>query len=106
MASSTIRNSVSPDSARNTVAVAELSALVEDEDRPAVDAHVNLVTNAPGAALFVWGPEAICLAFNRHYRAVSGMRPSNLGRPLFKAQPELERSWKQKVELALAGSGA
>jgi signal transduction histidine kinase len=103
---SPIRSSVSPDSARSTVAVAELGALVDEEDRAVVDAHVGLVTNAPGPALFVWGPEAICLAFNRHFRALSGMRPSSLGRPLFKAQPELERGWRLKIEYALAGSGA
>jgi signal transduction histidine kinase len=69
-----------------------------------VEAQVNLVTGAPGAAVLVWGPEALCLAYNRHYRSISSLRTSALGKPLLKAQPELEKGWKQKLDLAFGGS--
>src|SRR5262249_18830326 len=73
-------------------------------DRPIAEAQVGFVANAPGAALLVWGPEAICLAYNRGYRTIAGLRVNALGKPLFRAQPELERPWRVKVEMALAGA--
>jgi signal transduction histidine kinase len=99
------RSTVSPDSARATVAIADLDALVAPADRAVVDAQVNVVTASPGAAVLVWGPEAVCLAYNRHYRSISSLRLNALGKPLFKAQPELEKGWKQKLEVAFGGSG-
>ena len=56
------RSAVTPDSARAGLAVASLDELVADADRPVADTHVALVSNAPGAALLVWGAEAVCLA--------------------------------------------
>jgi hypothetical protein len=100
------RPPVSPDSARATVAIAELDALVAPTDRAIVEAQVNIVTGVPGAAVLVWGPEALCLAYNRHYRSVSSLRVNALGKPLFKAQPELEKGWKQKLDVAFSGSSA
>jgi len=99
-----VRHPVSPDSARATVAIADLDTLVAPGDRAIVDAQINLVTVAPGAALLVWGPEALCLAYNRFYRTLSSLRVNALGKPLLKAQPELERTWKPKLDLAFAGS--
>lgn len=95
---------VIPDSARTGVSVANLDEHVDLADRAVVDAHVALVTNAPGAALLVWGSDAICLAYNRHYRSLVSLRVSAIGKPLFKAQPEIERAWRLKVETALAGA--
>jgi signal transduction histidine kinase len=94
----------SPDSSRATVAIADLDLLVTPTDRPIVEAHLSLVLNAPGPALLVWGPEAMCLAYNRHYRALSGLRASALGKPLMRVQPELERPWRTKLDLAFAGT--
>jgi signal transduction histidine kinase len=106
MPTQTMRASTSPDSARATVAIADLDALVSVADRPLVDTQVSLVTNAPGAAVLVWGVEAVCLAYNRHYRTLAGLRTSALGKPLLKAQPELERAWRMKLELAYGGQAA
>jgi hypothetical protein len=106
MASSLLRTSAVPDSARGAVAIAALDELVADADRPAVDAQLAVVTSAPGPALLVWGADATCLAYNRHYRSVAGLKTSALGKPLFKAQPELERAWKPKLDLTYAGSAA
>ena len=103
---SSVRHPVSPDSARATVAVADLDTLVAAADRAIVDAQVNLVTVAPGAAVLMWGPEAVCLAYNRFYRTVSSLRVNALGKPLLKAQPELERAWRAKLDLAYSGSAA
>lgn len=99
------RSSVLSDSARATVAIADLDALVPPADRAIVEAQVNVVTAAPGAAVLVWGLEAVCVAYNRHYRSLSSMRVNALGKPLLKAQPELEKGWKQKLEIAFGGSG-
>jgi signal transduction histidine kinase len=99
------RSMMSPDSARASVAVADLDALVTAADRAIVDAQVNVVTGAPGPALLVWGPEAVVLAYNRHYRSLASLRTNTLGKPLFKAQPELERPWRAKLDLAGAGAG-
>ncbi len=98
-----VRNAVSPDSARASVAVADLEALVAPADRAVVDAQINLVTAAPGAAVLVWGPEAVCLAYNRGYRTLSSLRVNALGKPLVKAQPELEKGLRPKLELAFGG---
>lgn len=98
----TIRSAASSDLGRG---VAELAALVEGAERALVETHVNLVMQAPGPAVLLWGPDATCLAFNRHFRAFVGMRPLALGRPLFKAHPELERPWRAKVEQALHNGG-
>src|ERR1700677_1036756 len=98
-ASHIMRSPVSPDSGRATVAIAELDALVSAADRAAVEAQVNIVSSAPGPALLVWGPDAVCIAYNRHFRAIAGMRSGALGKPLLKVQPELERFWRQKLEL-------
>ena len=100
------RSAVTPDSARAGLAVASLDELVADADRPVADTHVALVSNAPGAALLVWGADAVCLAYNRHYRTLTGLRSSALGKPLFRAQPELDRGWRAKLDLALAGSAS
>ncbi len=99
------RSMVSPDSARATVAIADLDALVAPADRAIVEAQVNVVSGAPGPALLVWGPEALVLAYNRHYRSLASLRASALGKPLLKAQPELERPWRAKLDLAGAGAG-
>ncbi len=96
----------SPDSARATVAIADLDALVAPADRAIVEAQVNLVANAPGAAALVWGAEAVCLAYNRHYRTLSSLRTNALGKPLLKAQPELERAWRMKLDVAFGGGAA
>ena len=106
---SSLRSPAIPDSARSPAAgaaIAALDELVAEADRPAVDAQVALLVAAPGPALLTWGADAICLAYNRHYRSVAGLKTSTLGRPLFKAQPELERSWRQKMELACSGTAA
>ncbi len=106
MPPSTVRPAVIPDSARSSMAVADLDALVDLADRPLADAQVALVACAPGAAVLLWGAEPIVLAYNRYYRTLSGLRASCLGKPFFKAHPELERTWRQKIDLALTGSGA
>jgi signal transduction histidine kinase len=105
MPPSSVRSAVIPDSARSSVAVAELDALVDPADRPLVDAHVGIIGGAPGAAILLWGAEALFLAYNRHYRTATGLRASSLGKPFFKAQPELERTWRQKLDLVQTGSG-
>jgi signal transduction histidine kinase len=104
MATST-RPSINPDSARTGVAVAAPGDLVTASEQATFDAHVALVKAAPGAALLVWGPEAICLAYNRAYRSLAALRASALGKPLFAAQPEIERAWKGKLEHVFAGKG-
>src|SRR5262249_50467042 len=96
--------STSPDSARANVAVADIEALVSPMDRAIVETFADLVGSAPGAALLVWGPEAVAIAYNRHYRALSSLRSHALGRPLLKAQPELERAFRPKLDLAHAGA--
>jgi signal transduction histidine kinase len=100
------RSATIPDSARTGVSVASLDELVLPADRAIVDAHIGLITGAPGAALLVWGSDAICLAHNRHYRSLAGLRVSILNKPLFRVQPELERPWRLKLELAFGGSGS
>lgn len=103
---SSLRSPPIPESTRSTVVVAALDELVAEADRPTVDAQVAILVAAPGPAILIWGPEAMCLSYNRHYRTVAGLKTSSLGRPLFKAQPELERSWKHKLELAAVGTAA
>jgi signal transduction histidine kinase len=103
---SSVRNPTLPDSARATVAIGDLDVLVAASDRAIVDAQVNLVVAAPGAAILVWGPEAVCLAYNRFYRTLSSLRVTSVGKPLFRAQPELERAWRPKLDLAFSGQAA
>ena len=67
---------------------------------------MRLVLAAPGPALLVWGPDAIVLAYNRAYRAFAAYRVSALERPLFKAQPEIERAWRPRLDQALGGVAA
>lgn len=93
------------DSPRSGASVAEIDELVEAPDRASARTHVNLVSSAPGAAILVWGPEAVCLAYNRHYRALAGLRLNTLGKPLFKVHPELERTWRAKLDLCFSGVG-
>src|ERR1700722_9277142 len=99
------RSMVSPDSARATVAIPALDALIAPGDRAVVEAQVNVVSGAPGPALLLWGAEAVVIAYNRHYRSLASLRTNALGKPLFKAQPELERPWRAKLDLAGAGAG-
>ena len=95
---------VIPDSARTGVSVASLDDHVDPADRPAIDAYVALVSSALGAAILLWGSDALALAYNRHYRSLTSLRTAAIGKPLFRAQPELERGWRLKIETALTGS--
>jgi signal transduction histidine kinase len=99
-----MRSPATPDSARANVAVADIEASVPPADRAIVTTYADFVASAPGAALLVWGPDALTIAYNRHYRALSSMRSNALGRPLVKAQPELERPFRAKLDLAHAGA--
>jgi signal transduction histidine kinase len=99
-----LRSAVTPDSARAGFVSVPLDGLVPTADHAFVEPHVALVANAPGAALLVWGPDAVCLAYNRQYRALSGLRVHAAGKALFRAQPELERTWRPRLEQALAGT--
>ena len=102
---SNVRPTVTPDSARATLAIGDIDALVAAPDRDIVDAQISLLAAAPGPALLVWGPDALCLAYNRHYRAIASQRTQTLGKPLVKGQPDLERTWKGKLDLAFSGTG-
>jgi signal transduction histidine kinase len=93
-----------PDSARANVAIAEYDTIVPAADHAIVEAQLHVVTGAPGAALLVWGADAVVVAYNRQYKNLSTMRASALGKPLIKAQPELERAFRQKLDLAFAGA--
>jgi signal transduction histidine kinase len=104
MQSPHIRAPTSPESTRANVVLADVEALVPPADRATVGAYADFVANAPGAALLVWGADAVCITYNRHYRALSSMRLSALGKPLLKAQPELERTFRAKLDLAHAGT--
>ncbi len=66
---------------------------------------MGIIAGAPGAAILLWGTEALLLAYNRHYPHRLRLRPSSLGKPFFKAQPELERTWKPKLESVFSGTG-
>lgn len=99
------RSPSNPDSARSGVSVATFDDLVDEVDRPVVDAHVSLVGSAPGAAILVWGAEYVCLAHNRLYRSITGLRGMVAGKPLFRVQPELERTFRGRLDVAYAGSG-
>ncbi len=96
----------SPDSNRTGAALSDYEELLPEADHAEVAAQVRLVLAAPGPALLVWGPEAIVLAYNRAYRAFAAYRVSALERPLFKAQPEIERAWRQRLDQALGGVAA
>jgi signal transduction histidine kinase len=99
-----LRPAVTPDSARPGAVTAPLEEHVLPADHAFVDPHLTLVGNAPGPALLLWGADAVCLAYNRHYRSISGLRVHAAGKPLFKAQPELERTWKARLDAAFAGT--
>lgn len=99
-----LRPTVTPDSARAGIVTASLEEHVLPADHAFVEPHVALVASAPGAALLVWGPDAVCLAYNRHYRSLSGLRVHAAGKPLFKAQPELERTWRARLDAAFTGA--
>ena len=96
----------SPDSNRTGAALSDYEELLPEADHVEVAAHVRLVLAAPGPALLVWGPEAIVIAYNRAYRAFAAFRVSALERPLFKAQPEIERAWRSRLDQALGGVAA
>src|SRR4051812_4147059 len=96
----------SPDSNRNGAALADYELLLPEADHAEVAAQVRLVLSAPGPALLVWGPEAIVIAYNRAYRSFAAYRVSALERPLFKAQPEIERAWRSRLDQALGGVAA
>ncbi|MEP7123930.1 MAG: sensor histidine kinase [Byssovorax sp.] len=96
----------SPDSNRSGAALSDYEELLPEADHAEVAAQVRMVLAAPGPALLVWGPEAIVLAYNRAYRAFAAYRVSALERPLFKAQPEIERAWRSRLDQALGGVAA
>jgi signal transduction histidine kinase len=96
----------SPDSNRTGASLADYEQFLPPDDHDDVAAHLRLLLAAPGPALLVWGPEAIVLGYNRAYRAFAAYRVSALERPLFKAQPEIERPWKARLEQALGGVAA
>lgn len=96
----------SPDSSRNGLALSDYEHLLPAADHDEVAAQVRLIIAAPGPALLVWGPDAIVLAYNRAYRAFAAYRVSALERPLFKAQPEIERAWRSRLDQALGGLAA
>lgn len=96
----------SPDSNRTGASLADYEQLLPADDHEDVAAHIRLLLAAPGPALLVWGPEAVVLAYNRAYRGFAAYRVSALERPLFKAQPEIERAWKARLEQALGGVAA
>jgi signal transduction histidine kinase len=104
--STNTKSATIPDSTRAGLVVVETAPLLDDAERALFHLHLELVKAAPGAALIVWGPEAICLAHNRAYRAIAALRGSILGKSLFTAQPELERALRPKLEQVLAGHGA
>jgi len=95
-----------PDSNRASAGLADYERLLPESDHEEVAAQVRLVFAAPGPALLVWGEGAIILAYNRAYRAFAAYRVSALERSLFKAQPELERAWRPRLEQALGGAAA
>jgi signal transduction histidine kinase len=96
----------SPDSNRNGAALSDYAQFLPEADHAEVATQVRLVLAAPGPALLVWGPEAIVIAYNRAYRAFAAYRVSALERPLFKAQPEVERAWRSRLDQALGGVAA
>jgi signal transduction histidine kinase len=96
----------SPDSNRTGAALSDYEHILPEADHAEVAAQVRLVLAAPGPALLVWGPDAIVLAYNRAYRAFAAYRVSALERPLFKAQPEIERAWRSRLDQALGGVAA
>ena len=96
----------SPDSNRSGAALSDYALFLPEADHAEVATQVKLVLAAPGPALLVWGPEAIVIAYNRAYRAFAAYRVSALERPLFKAQPEVERAWRPRLDQALSGVAA
>lgn len=96
----------SPDSNRTSASLADYEHFLPKDDHDDVATHVRLLLAAPGPALLVWGPDAVVLAYNRAYRAFASYRVSALERPLFKAQPEIERAWRPRLDQALGGVAA
>lgn len=96
----------SPESNRNGASLVDYEQILPKEDRAEVAIHIQTLLAAPGPALLVWGPDAIILGYNRAYRGFAAYRTSALERPLFKAQPELERTWRARLDQALGGTGA
>jgi len=103
--STSMKSATIPDSTRAGIFVVETGPLLDPTERVLFLVHLELVKAAPGAALLVWGPEAICLAHYRAYRGIAALRDRILGKPLFTAQPELERALRPKLEQVLAGHG-
>ncbi len=95
-----------PDSNRNGGGLADYEHFLHESDHEEVAAQVRLVFAAPGPALLVWGEDAVVLAYNRAYRAFAAYRVSAVERPLFKAQPEIERAWRPRLKQALDGVAA
>lgn len=102
---SSLRGAPPVDSSRAGAAIADFDELVAPNDRASANLYAGLIVAAPGPALLVWGPEAICLAYNRSYRALSGLRVNAIGKPLFRAQPEIERPLRLKLDQAMTGAG-
>ena len=96
----------SPDSNRSSASLADYEHFLPKDDHDEVAVHIRLLLAAPGPALLVWGPEAIVLGYNRAYRTFAAYRVSALERPLFKAQPEIERAWRSRLDQALGGVAA
>ena len=94
----------SPDSNRSSASLADYEHFLPKDDHDEVAAHLRLLLAAPGPALLVWGPDAIVLGYNRAYRTFASYRVSALERPLFKAQPEIERAWRSRLDQALGAS--
>ncbi|MEO7327129.1 MAG: ATP-binding protein [Minicystis sp.] len=88
---------------RAGLSLADTQGIVRDEDQALFQAYVNLVVTAPGAAMLVWGDESLCLAYNRAYRNLAAFRSSALGKPLLRAQVELERSFRGRLDQAMSG---
>jgi signal transduction histidine kinase len=95
-----------PDTSRAGLALGDTAGVVRDGDQALFQAYVNMVVTAPGPAMLVWGDEAICLAYNRAYRTLAGFRGSALNKPLIRAQPEQERAWRVRLDLAMSGQSA
>ena len=96
----------SPDSNRSSASLADYEHFLPAADHDDVATHIRLLLAAPGPALLVWGPDAIVLGYNRAYRTFAAYRVSALERPLFKAQPEIERAWRPRLDQALGGVAA
>ncbi len=101
--STTHRSASPPDPSRAGLSLGDTAGAVRDEDQALFQAYVNMVVTAPGAAMLVWGEEALCLAYNRAYRNLVGLRTSALGKPLLRVQVELDRSFRGRLDAAMSG---